>query len=880
MKNTFFKKLLSHPKLMKFQENNISCPLKKEMHKPDNMNNPFGKYLEQEWSKNGFKDKLKWLKIELPDEIPNDPYIETIEVFDRKKMEKIYHFYDAIKWVDDDGKDYTSKETKRTNIQLMEKILKQTEENEEDQHICRFYKDKGVGRHQVFNTKYPSASHLTKSIRFLVMGDKVIDCDFRASHPSISRRIFESLDLQCPFLDQYINDKKAIAEKVGMKLEEFKEHCNAMLYGGSYKHHALNDWLKNFYYEANFVYECCWRLNGYKLYNYLESKGLDTDDEKNPQCQVASYVAQEFEDRCLMILKEEVEKINFQVCSYCYDGLMVQKQGKDDEIRLQQAFEMAEMKIKMKLGFDMKIVIKPMETAVKIPKTTYNVMKYKYENNLKLCYIQNEKKYAKQIIRWKNKKGKLSKEKQNDDDKGIVAWQKYTKEELLNDDQTKFKQLDKKGNIEKKQFLKVWCNDENRQEFMSCGMKPPGLDVDIELNCWEGFYLQEAADKLKLKDCQEIFEYYKKFISYLISEEGDALEWFLDTQASLIQNPGQKLGVCNIIKSKCQGVGKGTLKEILFKLLRNKNTFVDNVISCSYEYLFGAFNEIKSEKLLIIVDESEGRDQIKYQGKMKEAVSDSQFTNNGKNKTMKTDYGYEKYYIFSNKTHPIFFESGSNNRRWAVFEHQGTKQMSSKYRNELVDKLINNEDNLCKLFKALKERKITHTLNYPPETKARIFHTNYAQPQIERFLEHLLEVFGAEGKQDFRNMEFYQRYREFCIDSGCEKDKISTQRNFTPTMVEYGDKYGFIKQQRTTSRKWIVDFELLGKWFYKNNPHLNPESNIKLDTLDTLDTSDNLGDIQNNTIEVKENPNKKPNGNRRKIPKMFSKLVSESKSED
>jgi hypothetical protein len=158
-------------------------------------------------------------------------------------------------------------------------------------------------------------------------------------------------------------------------------------------------------------------------------------------------------------------------------------------------------------------------------------------------------------------------------------------------------------------------------------------------------------DELGLSICEgnnEYYEYLKKSIAYKI------------------QYPHKKLPFAFVLKSD-QGGGKNTFLKFI------SNIFGSPLICSTSEpdEIFGTFNEIMHNKLLLCLEESDGKKVDGYISKIKSLITEDTVVINGKFKNMLVANNTMLIFFLTNKNDGIRIDANSGERRFIVFQADG-----------------------------------------------------------------------------------------------------------------------------------------------------------------------------------------------------------------
>jgi hypothetical protein len=155
--------------------------------------------------------------------------------------------------------------------------------------------------------------------------------------------------------------------------------------------------------------------------------------------------------------------------------------------------------------------------------------------------------------------------------------------------------------------------------------------------------------------------------------------------ADIIQNPQKKSGVAPVIRDQdgLENIGGGTGKNLLIEWIGNEiigQEYFQTVGNNSE--LYSSFNSLFEGKLLIFVEEANGKDNHSNNDSLKSQITQKKRNVNKKQVAQYTVNDYSRYIFSTNNRNPLKF-----NRRFAFFDVNPCKQGDVKYFNELSETL-------------------------------------------------------------------------------------------------------------------------------------------------------------------------------------------------
>lgn len=365
--------------------------------------------------------------------------------------------------------------------------------------------------------------------------------------------------------------------------------------------------------------------------------------------------------------------------------------------------------------------------------------------------------------------------------------------------------------IKDKRFIDLWINDGmilcyNKMDFIPYnGIEQKQEDKTI-YNLFNGYnpiiknpYTKEKSDII-----------LKPFFDLGIQLCGgnkDHFDYVLKYFAHMIQKPNERIPICLIFKSK-QGVGKNVFLTPISSII-GKDYFIT---SSNPKDFFGDYAEGFYHKLLVNMNECEGKDTFDFEGKIKSFITEDSITINPKFVRPTTIQNVARLIIFTNKPNPIPIDVKSTDRRYCVF--QSTEYfLNKKYGTLFWKKLIehfNRPEFIACLYDYLNSQNIENidwkgdrpiTDAYKEMCKLYVpiealFFENYIDQIKPKFLDDNgkpLELTDQENKDwnetiSNTNKKVYDDYVRFCKDFG-----FFNEKTFQPSIQKFNSKCSELK---------------------------------------------------------------------------------------
>jgi hypothetical protein len=233
------------------------------------------------------------------------------------------------------------------------------------------YKRKTYQRYgRVYPANKVGAILLRKEIRQTLYKYNMTDLDIVNAHPTILYQLCIQNNINCKYLERYVlNREKYLNELIEthkITRDQAKDLIIIIMYFGSYKKwlndnnikdKTLNKFCIKFINELHAIADVIIIKNP-KLYKSIEKKNEIHIDKNNKASFLSSYL-QEHEERileCIYLYCKNNNYIKDNVCSLCYDGIMIETINYKDELLNELNKEIIK-----NTGFNLKFIVKDMD---------------------------------------------------------------------------------------------------------------------------------------------------------------------------------------------------------------------------------------------------------------------------------------------------------------------------------------------------------------------------------------------------------------------------------------------------------------------------------------------------------------------------------------
>jgi hypothetical protein len=644
------------------------------------------------------------------------------------------------------------------------------------------------------------------------------DWDIVNAHPEFLLQICKANGLACDKLEHYVTNRDSILGRLmtitNCNRDRAKELFIRLLFFGSF-----SNWLKekkddkgNVIYQdiCLYAFQSDLDFTAYidELTTQLKQIGehiaganpkLVKEVEKNKELKkkksynkigsVVSFYLQEWEIRVLECIYQyccENGYIVNNICVLSADGIML-----EDEL-IKDANILVEFNtvVKEKIGFNLRFSKKELDecltdedidnhilTSKSLDRTMFDRFNPTYFNSL-IGY--NRKKIYFEIFVCKVVRPDpcfIYIEREND----IEVLNFYNQSKIIE----AFNHL-KTGEVydngEEVKFMTKWVIDENirfynKMDFIPFNDKTP--TPDYIFNLFRGFS-DKRNNEYDYSKREKLLKPFKDLGLQLCGGDEKHFKYLYAYLADIIQNPNKKNPIAFIIKGK-QGTGKNMFLNAFGNIIGKQHY----ITSSNPKDFFGDYAEGFYHKLLVNMNECEGKDTFDFEGRIKSFITEDTITLNRKFVQPITIANLARLIIFSNKSNPIPIDVRSKDRRYVVYETTD-KYLDNKYGTQfwkMLNTHFNRPDFIACLYDDLNELDLTN-MDWKadrPITKAYIQMCRLYVPTEVLFLQHKIvkalendinwEVNGITGQELFKD------YTAYCKEFGFCKDGNSTQKN-------------------------------------------------------------------------------------------------------
>lgn len=519
-----------------------------------------------------------------------------------------------------------------------------------------------------------SLQNFKRTIRETLVYDTHTDIDIKNCHYVLLEQYCKKNGIVCDYVSDYVNNRDERLHdlmtqcKVVRKIA--KELIIVLLYGGLVNEYCaehgfsididLPEWVEPLNTEIKKITDIIC------LKEAVIHKEVGKLKKKDKNASTISYVLQVIEDNILMTLCSKLKQDQLKVETLCFDGVLIL----NDEVDLSSLSAYCFEKTNYRVEFE----VKPMELHFEAVTLDTECIELEHldEFNQNYCMTleydtsfqtyQTRKKYIEHFV-CKVMQPEPMYMFQN----GI-----HMKIDPLNPGQLALLlkpissgYLDKRGNPVS--FYEKWSNDIKHRLYRTFDFIPFPIDKPIHdksiLNVFEGFNPDIYAEPMDKETILKRITPFLDLAQELCGNDEHAM-YFHRFIAQIFQEPEYKPPVCIIFKGK-QGTGKNAILDAIGNMLNP----IHYITSSSPNDFFGTHAEGYYRKLLVNLNEAEGKDTFDFEGKMKSFITEPTITINPKNVRPTQIRNMARTIITTNKPNPIPIDVRSKDRRYVVYQN-------------------------------------------------------------------------------------------------------------------------------------------------------------------------------------------------------------------
>ena len=623
--------------------------------------------------------------------------------FDQENIHK-----DGLKWKTTDYMNVVIKYLKST----IKKCVP-TEEAVIIQKKYRFGRNRNGGRMYVENNGLQMLQHELKNY---LCGEYYVDIDIINCIPSLLYYTFEKNEIFSPYLKDYIDNRDSVLFNHNLSKQDIIIIINKDI---NYERKTNSKYLNSLIGELT--------TNKEILYNILQNTELDikTSNSTNKISSIVGEYLKIIEADIVQQVLKHFLSIDKSLCMInMFDGLNIEKK---DSINYENELDtINKMFLPMKY---IKFKYKSLTTEIELDTEDKEFLEY---DRVKLDFEKKHFLVNNPYTFWNSTKDLYGVNQFNQ--VGITEFK-------LICEQYKIEEFKSDGSIKIVSIFNKWIADKKKREYESIDFLPYGNINNTPshiFNTFEGF----AIDKKKAErgDKKDINNFHK-YIRNLCNENEEVIEYILNYLSHIIQYPAQRTEKI-IVFAGWTGSGKDTLFRIMELIIGASMVSLTEDI----DQVFGNFNGILDSKLMLFINEIEGKHATTHQERLKGLATGTSNMINVKNKKTIKQQNYIRLIALSNAINPVNIHS--NDRRYVIINTGMAltsncncpiqKEYATNFWNKFYEDL-KNPNYVYSIYSYLKNKDISK-FDYrdPPSTMAKTIMKEKNTKKIYLYMEYII----------------------------------------------------------------------------------------------------------------------------------------------
>jgi hypothetical protein len=558
----------------------------------------------------------------------------------------------------------------------------------------------GYGR--VYPEKSLSLCSFRRALRHTLAKNLYADIDIKNCQPVLLEQICVSNGITCTHISEYVRNRdnifKEYMEYYECTKDQIKNLFIRLMFFGTFDSWAedYNITKEQTEFVINLRSELMRISNIIKASNPDLLKKVEKAKKKNENASLLSLYLQEWERRILeciyeYMIREGILTLNDPVV-LCFDGIMIPIEKYTDELLITLKSAVAE-EFNISVDFCNKEMnedfineLDMQEETLKISPPPSSPPSLFHEEDIeevidenKLYHIDFD--YLDSLITYKGKKKYFENfvtkimdppcyifNRARGDERiydGIERPEMYFSIQTENDLIKMFKNFHFVVDGKKISFINTWLYDSKIKTCCEMDFIPSNTCTRKDgyyYNLFSG-YSSYINTPFTVENTQKTLTQFFRIGRELCGGNQEYFDYLLHYFAHMIQKPAERIPICIIIKGS-QGVGKNVWLNAIGNILNQKNY----ITTANPRDLFGEYAEGFYHKLLVNLNECEGRETFDFEGRIKSFITEDSITINAKYQRPITIQNHARLIIFSNKATPISIDVKSGDRRYVVFQ--------------------------------------------------------------------------------------------------------------------------------------------------------------------------------------------------------------------
>ena len=553
--------------------------------------------------------------------------------------------------------------------------------NKEDSSVTVVYTNRmGMGR------KYAEGSlsyqNFRKAIRLTLCYDTKTDIDMVNCHPVLMSQYCKKNNIRCEMLDDYIVNREVRLNEImttcSISRGEAKNMVLILMYLGDLNNYCITsgiatpppDWVDDL---AKCFIDTSDMIVSQNQDVFKKVSASRSTDHKNKKASTVSYVIQIIEDNLVMNARNKLSELGYYVETLCFDGLLIKKVDLQEDLMLELQTYCFD-----KTGYNIAFEVKPMHKAIELDDeidtdfSSYDFENTTQYNQLYCSKLEGSSQRNTYLIRKAYIELFLCKVITPDAcfifQNGEVTDNMVTPVPFIFAAQmvTCLLKPIQSGIFSDMgapiSFYDIWSADPTmriyrKYDFMPYNSVPPCGDI---YNMFAGFnphcVVGDAVDN-------KVLNVWFDLCKALCGDNDEHALYFQQFLANIFQEPCKRPPVALVFKGK-QGTGKNMVLDAIGNMLNSDHY----TTSSNPRDFFGDHAEGFYRKLLVNINEAEGKDTFDFEGRIKSFVTEPTIQMNPKFVRPTSVSNHARLIITTNKPTPIPIDVKSRDRRYVVYQ--------------------------------------------------------------------------------------------------------------------------------------------------------------------------------------------------------------------
>jgi hypothetical protein len=532
-----------------------------------------------------------------------------------------------------------------------DKIKRMLKERQRGNEFANIYKLGKNCKHQFLgrwcSLRGNGLQNLQRDLRAAISKKYYTDVDMVNAQPIILSQFCKREGWDCTNLNKYIAEREELlatmCEEMSIARWEAKEKVVSLLFGAK----PTGDMPDFFKYQL--APELHKIMGNVWIKNEAELKWLKK--QPNNHGKAMSYILQSEERKCLEAMDRALAKLGFSLDVYIHDGGLVR--NKKDNPITDEILRGIEASVKIDTGYDISLLIKPLETS----------FEFVQKDDLDTLY-QAEKEIVEETY------FRLM-------EPAAWIWLNNSNVNLLKNSELTHHLQNRKITPEDF-FLGRWIHDPEILTYERLKFAPKQSVAPNEYNLFTKFHVD--AKQGDVSKPQELLR--------LICNHDEAVFEFVEMWlAQMFQRPYDKTKVCIIIQGD-EGVGKDSFWDFIGRILGINEGYFFNTKAPEND-LFSNFNISSHRAILVKCEEASFTTNKTHMDKLKSMITSSHenYTRKGVD-TFKLD-DYRNFVMTTNADVPV--PISDTNRRFMLIQASSEKRGDVQFWNEMHDALFSTD---------------------------------------------------------------------------------------------------------------------------------------------------------------------------------------------